>query len=58
MIVAVPAFSARCNLQRFHKRIEVMQGDGEGIYEALSADAGLTLGASWRRLLADLPDAP
>jgi phage terminase large subunit-like protein len=36
----VPEFAARVNTQRFHKRIEVLSGDGAGsIYEALSADA-------------------
>lgn len=39
-IFAVPQFAARVNIQRFHKRIEVLSGDGDGsIYEALSADA-------------------
>jgi phage terminase large subunit-like protein len=39
-IFAVPQFAARVNIQRFHKRIEVLNGDGDGsIYEALSADA-------------------
>lgn len=40
VILAVPEFAARVNIQRFHKRIEVLDGDGKGsIYEALSADA-------------------
>lgn len=40
IIEAVPAFAARVNVQRFHKKIEVMSGDGAGsIYEALSADS-------------------
>jgi phage terminase large subunit-like protein len=40
MILADPDLSARCNVQRFAKRIEVMSGDGEGsTYEALSSDA-------------------
>ncbi len=40
IILAVPAFAERCNCQRFHKRIEVITGDGAGsTYEALSADA-------------------
>jgi phage terminase large subunit-like protein len=40
IIIAVPEFDARCNIIRFHKRIEVDAGDGAGsIYEALSADA-------------------
>ena len=39
-IMAVPAFAARVNTQRFMKRIEVMSGPGAGsIYESLSADA-------------------
>jgi len=40
IIFAVPGFLARVNIQRFHKRIEVLDGDGKGsTYEALSADA-------------------
>lgn len=40
IILAVPEFAARVNPQRFHKRMEVLDGDGAGsIYEALSADA-------------------
>lgn len=40
IIEDVPEFDARCNVQRFHKIIEVLDGDGKGsIYEALSADA-------------------
>jgi phage terminase large subunit-like protein len=40
IIFAVPDFAAIVNIQRWHKRIEVMAGQGEGsIYEALSADA-------------------
>lgn len=40
IIIAVPAYSVMCNLQRFHKRIEVWSGDGEGsLFEALSSDA-------------------
>lgn len=40
IILAVPEFAGRVNIQRFHKRIEVRSGDGEGsIYEALSGDA-------------------
>lgn len=39
IIEAVPEFDSRCNCQRFHKRIEVLDGDGKGsIYEALSSD--------------------
>lgn len=40
IILAVPEFAAAVNIQRFHKRIEVLEGDGQGsTYEALSADA-------------------
>jgi phage terminase large subunit-like protein len=40
IILAVPEFAARVNIQRFHKRIEVLSGQGAGsTYEALSADA-------------------
>jgi phage terminase large subunit-like protein len=40
IIVRVQDFAARVNVQRFHKKIEVLEGDGEGsTYEALSADA-------------------
>lgn len=40
IILARPDFAARVNIQRFHKRIEVLTGDGEGsTYEALSSDA-------------------
>lgn len=40
MILADPDLSARCNIQRFAKKIEVLSGDGAGsIYEALSSDA-------------------
>jgi phage terminase large subunit-like protein len=40
IILAVSAFAARVNIQRFHKRIEVLAGEGAGsVYEALSADA-------------------
>lgn len=40
IILAVPEFVARVNMQRFHKRMEVLNGDGAGsVYEALSADA-------------------
>jgi phage terminase large subunit-like protein len=39
IIEAVPEFEARCNLQRYGKIIEVLEGDGAGsIYESLSAD--------------------
>lgn len=47
IIVAVPRYSARCNLQRFHKKIEVIEGRGEGsVYEALSSDARRAHGLS------------
>jgi phage terminase large subunit-like protein len=40
IILAVPEFAGQVNIQRFHKRIEVLNGDGEAsVYEALSADA-------------------
>lgn len=40
IIEAVPDFAVRVNIQRFHKKIEVVAGDGDGsVYEALSADA-------------------
>lgn len=39
IIEAVPLFAGRCNVQRFHKRIEVLDGDGAGsIFDTLSAD--------------------
>lgn len=39
IILAVPSFAARCNIQRFHKKIQVLRGRGTGsVYEALSAD--------------------
>jgi phage terminase large subunit-like protein len=39
IIEAVPEFGARCNLQRYGKVIEVLEGDGAGsVYESLSAD--------------------
>lgn len=39
IIMAVPEFDARVNCQRFHKRLEVLSGQGKGsIYESLSAD--------------------
>jgi phage terminase large subunit-like protein len=38
-VEAVPEFDARCNVQRYGKVIEVMEGDGAGsIFESLSAD--------------------
>lgn len=40
IIYAVPDFASRCNIQRFFKKIEVLDGLGDGsIYEALSQDA-------------------
>jgi len=39
IIEAVPEFEGRCNIQRYGKVIEVLEGDGAGsIYESLSAD--------------------
>jgi phage terminase large subunit-like protein len=39
IIEAIPEFEARCNIQRYGKVIEVLEGDGAGsIYESLSAD--------------------
>jgi phage terminase large subunit-like protein len=39
IIEAMPELEARCNLQRYGKVIEVLEGDGAGsIYESLSAD--------------------
>lgn len=40
VILAAPEFASRVNIQRFHKRIEVLDGDGKGsVFEALSSDA-------------------
>lgn len=40
IILRRPDFAVRTNIQRFHKRIEVIDEEGEGsIYEALSSDA-------------------
>jgi phage terminase large subunit-like protein len=39
IIQAVASFALRVNIQRFHKKIEVLEGAGAGsVYEALSAD--------------------
>ena len=39
IIEAVPEFECRCNIQRYGKVIEVLEGDGAGsVYESLSAD--------------------
>jgi phage terminase large subunit-like protein len=39
IIEAIPEYEERCNIQRYGKVIEVMEGDGAGsIYESLSAD--------------------
>lgn len=47
IITAVPEFSVNCNLQRFHKRVEIIDGVGKGsLYEALSADARRAHGLS------------
>lgn len=40
IIFAIPEFAAIVNIQRFHKKIEVLDGSGRGsVYEALSQDA-------------------
>lgn len=40
IIHGVPEFASRVNVQRFNKKIEVLEGDGvKSMYEALSADA-------------------
>jgi phage terminase large subunit-like protein len=47
IILRVPEFAMRMNITRFHKRMEVLSGDGAGsIYEALSADARRAHGLS------------
>jgi phage terminase large subunit-like protein len=51
-ILAVPELAAQCNIQRFAKKIEVLEGDGAGsIFEAMSGDArkghGLAPGPLW-----------
>lgn len=47
IILQVPEFAARVNVVRFHKRIEVLAGEGIGsTYEALSADARRAHGLS------------
>lgn len=39
IVLAVPDFDERVNCQRFHKTLEVLEGDGAGsIYQALSSD--------------------
>ena len=39
IIEAIPEFEERCNIQRYGKVIEVLEGDGAGsIYKSLSAD--------------------
>ncbi len=46
-IIAAPDLAARCNVQRFAKRIEVLSGQGSGsIYEAMSSDARKAHGLS------------
>jgi phage terminase large subunit-like protein len=46
-ILAEPDFAARCNVQRFRKQIEVIDGHGIGSkYEALSSDARRAHGLS------------
>jgi phage terminase large subunit-like protein len=40
IILAVPEFAVAVNVQRFHKRLEVLVGQGAGsVFEALSSDA-------------------
>ena len=40
IIIDVPEFTVRCNVQRYRKLIEVLAGDGKGSkYEALSSDS-------------------
>lgn len=47
VILRIPEFARRVNIQRFHKRMEVLSGQGEGsTYEALSADARRAHGLS------------
>jgi len=47
ILKAHPELDDRCNIVRFTKQIEVLEGDGEGsLYAALSADAGSKLGLS------------
>ncbi|UIN36290.1 terminase large subunit [Methylobacterium oryzae] len=47
IILQVPEFAARVNIQRFQKKIEVLSGQGAGsVYEALSADARRAHGLS------------
>ena len=54
IISAVPEFAARCNLQRYGKIIEVMDGDGAGsVYESLSADDKRSMGLAPSLWIAD-----
>ncbi len=47
ILLAVPEFAARVNVQRFHKTVEVLEGVGAGsTYTALSADARKAHGLS------------
>lgn len=47
IVLQVPEFACRVNIQRFHKRMEVLAGEGRGsIYEALSSDARRAHGLS------------
>ena len=40
MLDAVPELGDRCNIQAFHKKIQVLSGNGAGsTYESLSSDA-------------------
>ena len=47
IILRVPEFAARVNIVDFHKRIQVLKGDGfDSVFEALSADARRAQGLS------------
>jgi phage terminase large subunit-like protein len=47
IITQHPELEARCNIIRFRKEIEVLEGDGKGsIFAALSSDAATKLGLS------------
>lgn len=46
-ILRTPEFASRCNIQDFHKKITVLEGDGlDSVFEALSADARRSQGLS------------
>ncbi|TIO52992.1 MAG: terminase large subunit [Mesorhizobium sp.] len=47
VILRTPEFASRCNIQDFHKKITVLEGDGvDSVFEALSADARRSQGLS------------